>query len=78
MSVIFAVLLVTDPQQLDVAWRWIRDLPIVLEVFAWIVLLPWMLAYLVWNASWDLWLRVVVVAILIGSFALNFWRSDST
>lgn len=78
LSVIFIVLLITNPQQLDAAWQWIRDLPIVLEVFAWMMLLPWMLAYLAWNASWDLWLRLVVVAILIGSFAMDFWRPRNT
>jgi hypothetical protein len=27
----------------------------------WIVVLPWALAYVVWDSSWDQWLRVVVV-----------------
>ena len=77
MSVVFLVLLIVAPDRLDAAWQWIRDLPIVLEVFAWVLLLPWMLAYLAWNASWVLWLRVVAVAILTGGFALSFWRPSS-
>jgi hypothetical protein len=74
ISVAFVVLLVTAPEQLDAAWQWLRDLPIVLEIIAWVALLPWMLAYLAWQSSWALWVRVVVVAFLVGGFALSFWR----
>lgn len=76
LSVAFLVLLIAAPEQLDAAWAWIRDLPIVLEVLAWIALLPWMLAYLAWQTSWALWLRVVVLAVLLGGVAQSFWHGN--
>ena len=75
LSIIFTVLLIIAPEQLDAAWQWIRELPIVLEVIAWLALLPWLLAYLAWQTSWDLWLRIVVVWLLVGGVALTFWKS---
>ena len=78
LSIIFVVLLIVAPEQLDAAYQWIRDLPIVFEVIAWVVLLPWMLAYLVWTSAWVLWVRVLLVAFLTGGFALNFWHSNNT
>jgi hypothetical protein len=75
VSAVFAVLLITAPENLDTAWQWIRDLPIILEVVAWVLLLPWMLAYVVWQTSWALWVRIVVVAVLIGGVASSFWAS---
>ncbi len=77
VSIVFTVLLVTAPEHLDTAWRWIGDLPLVFEVVAWVALLPWLLAYLAWQASWELWLRVVAVAFLVGGVALSFWRDGS-
>jgi hypothetical protein len=78
LSLTFVILLIVAPEQLDAAWQWIRDLPIVLEVLAWVVLLPWMLAYLAWNSSWDLWLRVVALAFLLGGIAMSFWRRNDS
>lgn len=77
LSIIFTVLLITAPEQLDAAWQWLRDLPLVLEVIAWVALLPWLLAYLAWQASWALWLRVVVVWVLVGGVAMSFWKGRS-
>jgi hypothetical protein len=77
LSIIFTVLLITAPQQLDAGWQWIRDLPLVLEVVAWIALLPWLLAYLAWQTTWPLWIRVVAVWLLVGGVALSFWKGRS-
>lgn len=74
LSIAFTVLLITAPEQLDAAWQWIRGLPVVLEVIAWVALLPWMLAYLAWQTSWALWLRVLAVVLLVWGTALTFWK----
>ncbi len=78
VSTVFVVLLVAAPGQLDAAWQWIRELPLVLEVVAWIVLLPWLLAWMAWQASWALWVRIVVLVALLGGFASSFWRRNTT
>lgn len=78
LSLIFIILLITAPEKLDDAWLWIEGLPLFAEVIAWIVLLPWVLAYHAWHTSWDLWIRLVALSVLLGGFAMSFWRSDST
>lgn len=63
MWTLFFTLLVVSPETLDDAYDWLTALPIVWEVLMWIVLLPWALAYLAWESSWDQWLRILVVGI---------------
>jgi menaquinone-dependent protoporphyrinogen oxidase len=48
--------------RLDDVFGWLHDLPVVAEVAAWIVLLPWMLGMLVWNSSWPGFVRLGLVA----------------
>lgn len=57
----FLTLLAASPETLADTYAWLRGLAAVWEVLMWIVLLPWALAYVVWDSSWDQWLRVVVV-----------------
>lgn len=58
---IFFTLLAVSPETLEQAYEWLRGLAIVWEVLMWIVLLPWAVTYVVWETSWEHWLRVVVV-----------------
>lgn len=60
----FVTLLAVSPASLDDAYDWLRELPVVWEVLMWIVTLPWTLAYLAYDSSWQHWLRVVVVALI--------------
>ena len=61
---VFFTLLIVSPETLADSYDWLTALPIVWEVLMWIVLLPWALAYLVWESSWDQWLRVLVVGLM--------------
>jgi len=61
----FVTLLAVSPATLDDAYAWLRGLPIVWEVLLWILTLPWTVAYLVYEAGWEHWLRVVVVALIV-------------
>jgi hypothetical protein len=61
----FVTLLAVSPTTLDDAYDWLTGLPLVWEVLMWIVTLPWTIAYLVYDASWEHWLRVVVVAFIV-------------
>ena len=61
---IFFTLLVTSPSTLADVYDWLRGLAIVWEILMWIVLLPWALAWVVWDSSWDHWLRVAVVVLI--------------
>ena len=61
----FVALLAASPSTLDDAYDWLTGLPIVWEILMWIVTLPWTVAYLVYDSSWEHWLRVLVVALMV-------------
>ena len=61
----FVTLLAASPSTLDDAYDWLTELPIVWEILMWILTLPWAVAYLVYDASWEHWVRVVVVAMIV-------------
>jgi hypothetical protein len=61
----FVTLLAVSPDTLDDAYDWLTGLPIVWEILMWIVALPWAIAYLVYDSSWEHWLRVLVVAFIV-------------
>ena len=60
---IFFTLLVVSPETLEDVYDWLTGLPIVWEVLMWIVLLPWALTYVIWESSWEHWLRIVLVVL---------------
>jgi hypothetical protein len=62
----FLVLLAAD--RLDGLWSVIRELPLLVEVVAWVALFPWMLGTAVWTSSWPTLLRVL----LVGCFAAGW------
>lgn len=59
--VTFFVLL--NAGRLDEVAASIRDLPIVLELLAWLVFFPWVLATAVWTSSWSEGLRMTLVVL---------------
>lgn len=59
----FVTLLSVSPETLADVYDWLAGLAIVWEVLMWIVLLPWALAYVVWESSWDHWLRLLLVVL---------------
>ncbi len=61
----FVTLLAVSPTTLDDAYDWLRELPIVWELLMWILTLPWAVAYLVYETSWEHWLRVLLVALIV-------------
>jgi len=48
--------------RLDGIWDAVRDLPLLVEVVAWVAFLPWMLGTAVWTSAWPAALRVLLVA----------------
>jgi hypothetical protein len=61
----FVTLLAVSPATLDDAYDWLTGLPIVWEILMWILTLPWTVAYLVYETSWQHWLRVLIVALIV-------------
>ena len=61
----FVTLLAVSPVKLDDAYDWLRALPLVWEVLLWILTLPWAVAYLVYETTWQHWVRVLLVAAIV-------------
>lgn len=57
-------LLIVSPETLEDMWDWIVGLPLVAEIAMWIAVLPWALAYVIADSTWDQWLRVLVVGLV--------------
>jgi hypothetical protein len=61
----FVTLLAVSPETLDDAYDWLRALPVVWELLMWLLTLPWTVAYLVYETSWQHWVRVLAVALIV-------------
>ena len=79
LFVIFAVIwiafgaaLLISQGSLDQAWATIRGLPLVVQVIVWVLFLPVMIGLWVWESSWPLVIRLVLVAGLAGWNLLMF------
>jgi hypothetical protein len=73
----FGAALVVRQDGLDSAWSAFRTAPFPLQVVEGVVLLPWVLALAAWEASWALWLRLLLVAGLAWATIYAFlpWRN---
>ena len=68
----FAAALVLSQGSLDEAWTTIRDLPLVVQLVIWLLFLPVMAGLWVWETSWPLIVRIVIVLGLGGWNILMF------
>jgi hypothetical protein len=60
---VFFTLLAASPETLADVYDWLTGLALVWEIVMWIVLLPWAVTYVVWESSWDQWLRVALLVL---------------
>ena len=58
----FALALVVNPVWLDVLWNWVRALPLVAEIIAWVLFLPGMVGLWIWESSWPVLVRLLASA----------------
>jgi hypothetical protein len=79
LFVVFAVLwaafgaaLIWSQGSLDAAWQWIRDLPLLLQGLVWLLFLPVAIGLWVWETTWPLIVRLVLIAGLAGWNLLIF------
>ena len=76
---VFFVLALASPVALDDTWRFARDLPLLPEIVAWIVFLPWMVALAIRAGDWATWVQIATIAaIAIGSIAVFSPRAPDT
>jgi hypothetical protein len=58
--------LVMSQGTVDQTWETIRSLPIVVQAVVWLVFLPVMAGLWIWESTWPLIVRIVLVASLAG------------
>ena len=58
----FAIALVVNREWLDLLWNWVRALPSVAEIIAWVFFLPIMVGLWIWESSWSALVRLLAFA----------------
>jgi len=62
----FAVGLIFSQGSVDQVWQTIRELPLIVQIGVWVLFLPVMIGLWVWETSWPLILRLVLVVGVAG------------
>jgi hypothetical protein len=70
--VAFGVALVMSHGSLDQAWATIRGLPLGVQILAWLLFLPVMAGLWIWETTWPLVVRVVLIVSIAGWNLLVF------
>jgi hypothetical protein len=68
----FGVALVWSQGSLDAAWQSIRSLPLIVQGIVWLLFLPVMLGLWIWETTWPLILRLLLVVGIAGWNLLVF------
>ena len=64
--VAFAAGLIWSQGSINQAWQTIRDLPLIVQLIVWVLFLPVMIGLWVWETSWPLVVRLVLVVGVAG------------
>ena len=70
--VAFGAALVWSQGSLDDAWQWLRDLPLPIQGVVWVLFLPVTIGLWVWETSWPVLVRLVLVLGVAGWNLLMF------
>lgn len=70
--VAFAVGLVWSQGTVDQAWHAIRELPLILQALIWLLFLPVMVGLWIWESTWPIVVRLVLVFGIAGWNLLIF------
>lgn len=57
----FAGALIFNQAVLDTVWQALRGLPFIVQALVWLLVLPVAAGLWIWETSWPLWLRLVLV-----------------
>jgi hypothetical protein len=68
----FAAGLIFSQGSVDQAWQAIRELPLIVQIVVWILFLPVMIGLWIWETSWPLVVRLVLVVGVAGWNLLMF------
>ena len=57
----FAAALIFNQPMLDTVWQSVRAMPFVVQAAIWLLVLPVTLGLWIWESSWPIWIRLVLV-----------------
>ena len=69
----FATALVFNPAILDRIWRTFRGLPLLVQGLVWLLVLPVAAGLWIWERSWPVWLRLILVISIGGWTVYTFF-----
>jgi ABC-type amino acid transport system permease subunit len=72
MWVAFGAAIIWSQGSLDAAWQWIRGLPLLVQGLVWLLFLPVVFGLWIWETTWPLIVRLVLVAGIAGWNLLVF------
>ena len=58
----FAVGILFNQSILHTVWQTLRSLPFLIQALVWLLVLPVALGLWIWETSWPLWIRLILVA----------------
>ena len=70
--VVFGAALIWSQGSLDQAWETVRGLPLIVQIGAWLLFLPVMAGLWIWETTWPLIVRVVLIVGIAGWNLLVF------
>jgi ABC-type amino acid transport system permease subunit len=70
--VAFGAALIASQGSIDQAWQAIRGLPLIVQIVVWVLFLPVVIGLWVWETSWPLVVRLVLVVGVAGWNLLMF------
>jgi hypothetical protein len=70
--VAFGAGLVASQGSIDQAWQTIRELPLIVQAFVWLLFLPVMVGLWIWESTWPLLVRLILVLGVAGWNLLVF------
>lgn len=59
---VFAAALLMNRDLLDTTWQSFRSWPLIIQLVVGLLVLPIVLGLWIWETSWSLWLRLILVA----------------
>jgi len=74
----FGAALVWSQGSLDATWTWVRGLPLILQGLVWLLFLPVVAGLWIWETTWPLIVRLVLVVGLAGWNLLIFLPRAAT
>jgi hypothetical protein len=69
----FGATLLTQRRLLDQTWRRFRGMPLLPQLLITLLILPVVVGLWIWQRSWPVWLRLVLVASLVWTTLYTFF-----